>query len=1601
MATKQQLVSRASTIARERLDSVEADMFHQFLQQVIHVHFDATQLSWSAEENFASLYGLFQQSIVRKGKTPVIKVFNPQLKTDSWSNPHTVIYICQLDMPFLVDSVRIALDRMDINTHLFQSNQVWLQRDHKGTINSIDSVESEQSSRETFIFILIGHHSGTRQLNTIKSELKRSLRDLVNVFSDFKPMLKRINDNIDALSNNPNVDPEEVKFLHWLRSDNFTFLGMADYRLRTSTEGTLIEEDESLRLGLMRKRASRPPVLLSDLPDRNQKLNASQRALIFTRSSYHSTVHRDVLSDYVIINKYDGDKLLGETRILGLYRALLHHHDVYQVPLVRKKANWLMRRSQLERDGHGGKIFNFILQGHLREELIQSTPEELLATLLEVWKIYEHKAVKLFIRRDSTSRFISCIIYLPRNAVSTGTRRRIEQLLEATFNSEIKESSLNFLIESALARIYLVFRASEPVQLDLSALETQIQQITRDWDEAFIEAGLARWGEEQNAALMSKYQYAFPKAYQSRFSPSTGIDDLDTLNGLDQHNNIAVSLIGDTKSDDQALKLKLYYLGALLELSDIVPILENMGFRVVGNHHYNIAVTNSEPAWIHEITLNYASGFSLQKEVDQVQLLFQEAFLAIWQGEAENDYFNRLILGADLNWRLVTLFRTYARYLKQLGTLFSDHYIASVLCRHVSITVSLAELVDLLFNPQKPSTKALETARQELIEQIDTNIQKVININEDQVLSDYLNLILATLRTNFFQTDTHGNYKSNIALKLKTSRLNFAPQPRPEFEIYVYSPRMEAVHLRAGKIARGGIRWSDRDQDFRSEILGLMKAQQVKNSVIVPAGAKGGFIVKRSTAAGSNESLMEEGIQCYRLFINELLALTDNLSGNRSIKPTEVVCRDESDSYLVVAADKGTATFSDTANEISHRSKFWLEDAFASGGSYGYDHKAIGITAQGAWVAVQRHFRELGINVQKEPFTVLGIGDMGGDVFGNGMLRSESIRLVAAFNHKHIFIDPNPDLKDSWKERQRLFEKTYGWNEYDKSLISTGGGVFSRQSKLIRLSQQIRELLDISTTFIKPHQLIKAILKAKVDLLWNGGIGTYVKATAERHVDVSDKANDSLRISASELRCKVIGEGGNLGLTQLARQEYASMGRLCNTDFIDNVAGVDCSDHEVNIKILLNELVNSGELDLQARNQLLNKMTEEVKQLVLQNSYRQTLSISLSHHRRVEGHSDYMRVLTYLQEQGNKGMLASFMPDDTAIKEIEGDPEKWTKPQLAVMVSCVKVVLKQEILQTTIAEDPVVAQQLLTAFPVALIDKYGHFIDQHPLRNEIITNQLTNDIVNRMGFSFCQRHTYSVGSDISQIAKTYVTVMELFSIDSLWQAIEALDYKIGTDIQYQLFHQVIRLCRRAMRWFLRNEPDLKPNEAVARLGTSFKQITAMIVELLPKSMLYSWNEQKLFWENHKIPEEIATRVAAFNPFFMLPGLVTAALKINCPVAELVQFSFRLSDSLSLNRIMDHLISWQLQNNWHDLARETYVDNLEGLQRQLTIRLYKNYANFSGDAISAWMTAEDKKIKRLQSSIASTLEATPQSDLSMITVVFGELRDLINLSLHLD
>ncbi len=1544
---------------------------------------------------------------------PLVEVFNPSIEENGWLSPNTIVTVMVRDMPFLVDSIRLELNRRAIYIHHIHSSVVTVARDKEHRLVELipRSEESPDSQHEAIIQLAISRHSSADERESIVESLRDVLEDVALVVTGFLPMCERMRSALQELETHCPKDcddddiSESCDFIHWLLDNHFTFLGVSAYRVEANADGNRsLVEDADARLGLMCKRDG-PSVMFPfhEMKPSAERALLSSEALVFSKSSVRSRVHRSVYPDYVTVKRFnEAGQAIGEVRFLGLYTSGVYSVSPYRIPIIRKKVERVMASSGFRADGHDAKDLQHVLDVFPRDELIQSDENELRRTAMGIMRIQERRKVSLFVRRDIYGRFVSCLLFVPRDLFDSTVRKKVNQILADAFEAQESEYTVR-LSESVLAQMLFTLRvdpATSP-ECDLRALEEKIVDVTRTWQHQFLDALIDGFGEEQGTSISREFEGAFPASYESQVDPRAAVNDIRTIHELSADADIEINLYKPIGSRPNSLRLRLFQLETRLVLSDVMPMLEHMGLRVMSEHPYEIQYSSGKTVWIYDFRLEFEDAESL--DIERVRQAFSEAFKQIWHGKSESDAFNHLILAASLNCREVGILRSYARYMRQLNFQFSQTYIAHTLSRHIEISQGIVGLFVTRFDPALAAAVVAQGPTEEEREkEIISALEKVPSLDEDLIIRKYLSLIKGTVRTNYFQTNDESEPHTYLSFKFTPEAIPDMPLPRPEYEIFVYSARVEGVHLRGGAVARGGLRWSDRKQDYRTEVLGLMKAQQVKNAVIVPVGAKGGFVAKNLPVSGTRDEIQQEGVACYQTFIQGLLEITDNRVDGKIIPPTNVVRKDGDDAYFVVAADKGTASFSDVANEISIAKKFWLGDAFASGGSVGYDHKKMGITARGAWVSVSQHFTERGIDIQEQDFTVVGIGDMSGDVFGNGMLLSTHTKLVAAFNHLSILIDPDPDPSVSFKERQRLFDTPRSsWTDYNSDLISKGGGVFSRSAKSIPISPEMKKCFAIQDGALTPDELIRCLLMAPVDLLWNGGIGTYVKSCEQTHADVGDKANDAVRVNGRDLRCNVVGEGGNLGLTQLGRVEYALTGGAINTDFIDNVGGVDCSDHEVNIKILLNQAVIDETITEKNRRTLLKSMTGSVTDLVLGNSYHQGQAISLAEQQALLRMGEYRRFIRALENSGTLDRKLEFIPDDEALVERFAQGKGLVRPELSVLISYSKVFLKQELVKTDISEDPYLSRAIESAFPSLLLDRFRDQVYAHRLKTEIIANELANDLVNHVGFTFVHRLMESTGTTVSEVVRAYVTTRDIFELSDTWKRIEQLDAKVEVTCKLKLMLRLMKLLRRSSRWCLRNRRcDFDAGDQVKQFQEPVGLILRRLPDVLSGVVKDDWKTAYVEMLADGLPEDLARELAGLPHFHSCLGIVEAGHVTGASVERVMETFFAIGESLQLHWFVKLVSGMTVESYWQALARQSALEDLDWQQRAITVSVLESMAEDEEvqTGVERWMASYGTLIARWQAMLTE-LQGGGSSDFSVISVALRELLDLAQSSSH--
>jgi len=1594
---KQALLEQVLRIADQRLASAAAKEARAFITH----YYDQVDPEDMANRDPEDLYGaaLAHLAFARRFSTgtPKLRVYNPRTEEHGWSSSHTVIEIVNDDMPFLVDSVTMEVNRQGYTLHLFNHPLYVTQRDAEGQLQSFGP--GGEGKPESLIHVEVDRETDAAKLRALGDGILHVLADVRAAYEDWDSMRARMDAIVKELEKPPgflkNEEAEEIRaFLAWAVDHHFTFLGYRDYELSTVNGEDQLKIVPRSGLGVLREpKLGGVSASFNELPKELRQLAREPRLLVLTKANARATVHRPGYLDYIGVKKFDANgQVVGERRFVGLYTSSAYHADPRQVPLLRRKVARVVERSGYRQYSHAYKNLLSILQDYPRDELFQIDEDTLLDTALGILRLGDRRKTRVFVRRDVYGRFYSCLVYIPRENFNTDVRMKVQEILRRHLNGTSVEFTVQ-LSETVLMRMHLLVRASpkEAPDYDIHAIEADIAQSIRRWDDDLKGALVEALGEERATVALRRYGGAFPVAYRDTVSPRAAVRDLAVMEKLDAANTFSVSLYRPVESDERTVRLRVFRLGAPVPLSQSLPVLENMGLEVLDEVSYEIERGEGESVFIHDFGMKSARAIP---DVEGVKAITEEALAKVARKEIENDGFNRLTPLAVLPADDVMVLRAYAKYLKQAGFTYSQSYIEQTLAAHPGITSKLVSFFHARFDPKRGDKR--DEVQQKLNDEIREALNAVTVADEDRILRRFLYLMRATQRTNHWVRGGDGARKPYLSLKFSSKEVPELPEPRPLFEIFVYSTRFEAIHLRFGKVARGGLRWSDRPEDFRTEVLGLVKAQQVKNVVIVPVGSKGGFVLKAAPPMSDRDAYLKEGIACYKNFLSGLLDVTDNLVQGKVVPPKDVMRHDPDDPYLVVAADKGTATFSDYANGVSEEYGFWLGDAFASGGSVGYDHKKMGITAKGAWESVKRHFREMGIDTQTQDFTVAGIGDMSGDVFGNGMLLSRHIKLVVAFDHRHIFLDPSPDIEKSFVERERMFAlPRSSWDDYDKKLISKGGGVFPRSAKSIPVSPEAAAVLGIAAGDFTPPDLLKLILKAPVDLLYNGGIGTYVKSQRQSNAEVGDRANDAIRVNGADLRCKVVGEGGNLGFTQLGRIEFAERGGRVFTDAIDNSAGVDCSDHEVNIKILTGIVMQDGEMTLKQRNKLLAEMTDDVGRLVLEDNYFQTQSLSVGGVRGeklLDSQAEFIRVL---EKAGRLNRAVEFLPSDDEIAERRAAKQGLTGPERAVLLAYSKMSLFDDLLVGTLVDDEYVARALVGYFPPMLQKKYADLMPRHPLKREIIATVVTNTMINRTGSVFVHRMIQETGASAEEVTRAYVLVRDIFGLDALWSSIDALDNKVPAQLQYEMLVEVGRLVVRGALWFLRRRREKMPIASVLEIfRPALEKLRGQVPKILSEGDRAAWEATVTKFTAEGVPREVAERVASLGALYAVLDVTEVAVDQKKTVESAASLYFALVGELELRWFADRITQLPTDTNWQALARNALRDDLASQQRALTSTVAKlSESPDPATMLAAWRERYAPAIARLKSMIEEMKRQQGTLDLAVLSVLLRELRSL--------
>ncbi|MFJ1460607.1 NAD-glutamate dehydrogenase [Nocardia sp. N2S4-5] len=1555
-----------------------------------------------------------------------VRVYHP----DDGSGLGAAVQMVTDDMPLLVESVTSYLSRQAVSISEVIHPIIEVVRDAEGALESAVPHEVDGNGttgrRESWMHVQLHPSTSPELLAELETGIADVLTDVRQVIGDTETMRTvqdRLADELEAAAGrgNPPFSPTDLidcaNLLRWLADGHFTVLGYARYQRPATGDPQakpVVVADSSL--GVLRPDVGtdfRVPVDSGERP-----------LLMLTQGLVPATVHRSVYPYFVGVAEFDSTGVVtGEHLFIGVFTVAAMHENVLDIPVVERRVRSVIEQSGFDLDSFSGQAMLEVIQSFPRTELFSADVETMRHTAGAVLNVGMRRQVRLFLRSDSYGRFVACMVYLPRDRYTTRVRLEIQDILVRELGGVSIDYSAR-VSESELASVYFTVRLPEPgTPVDVSEanrlrIQSLLAEASRTWDDHLRDEVAA--STVLDPAVVQRYTAALPDAYKEDFSAGRALADIVRLERLgagriDQH------LYRRPGAEPGSWRFTLY-VGGGISLSQVLPLLQSLGVEVVDERPYKIQFEDGRETWIYDfglqarpdmlrMALDRDMDAELVEKTDRLEALgmrerglrerFTQAFDALWYGRAEADGLNELVLRAGLSWRTVSILRAYSKYLQQADFPYSQANIARVLLASPDAARLFVDLFAALFDPDS----AAPDRAAELEAAVAERINEVVSLDADRILRAILSLVRATLRTNYYRTDEQGAPREYLSIKVEPGEIAELPRPKPQFEIFVYSPRVEGVHLRFGPVARGGLRWSDRLEDFRTEILGLVKAQAVKNAVIVPVGAKGGFVVKHppaptGDATADRQALQAEGVACYRTFISGLLDVTDNVdhATGEVIPPTRVVRRDGDDTYLVVAADKGTAAFSDIANDVAKGYGFWLGDAFASGGSVGYDHKAMGITAKGAWESVKRHFAEMDVDTQSQEFTVVGVGDMSGDVFGNGMLLSEHIRLVAAFDHRHIFLDPDPDAARSFAERRRLFGlPRSSWRDYDGSVISEGGGVYDRTVKSVAISPQVRRALGLPDGIVSlsPPELIRAILLAPVQLLWNGGIGTYIKASTESHADVGDKSNDSVRVDANRLRVQVIGEGGNLGLTALGRIEFCRNGGKCNTDALDNSAGVDCSDHEVNIKVLIDGVVSAGELPAAERGPLLASMTDEVSAMVLQDNVSQNILMGMSRTEAPRMLNVQKRLIEDLESRRGLDRELEALPSDAEIKRRSEAGDGLTSPELANLMAHAKLSLKSDLLESDLPDSAYFSARLPQYFPAPLRERFGAAIKRHRLRREIVTTMVINEMVDLGGITYAHRLNEEIGASATDAVRAFAAATQIFDLQSIWTRIRAAD--VATAVQDDLELETKRTLDRASRWLLSNRPQpIAVGAEIHRYSGAVRELAPKVPGWLRGHHIDTLEAQSAKLVGRGVPEQLATEVFGLLNLFPLLDVIDIADITDRGGEEVGALYYALNEHLKIDWLLQAVSHLERGDRWHALARLALRDDMYGSLRSLTLDVLSggDPEETAEEKIAYWESKNQSRLGRARAALAELFESGTH-DLATLSVAARQVRSMVS------
>lgn len=1583
------------------------EIFEIFIRELYHnvALYDLVEESLDSWIEKATEAWLFFQE--RPLGTPKLRVYNQKFFKNDAACHRTVIEIVNDDMPFLVDSLSGILNSMGLFANLIIHPVVRVSRNEKGELLSLCRSQDYtcEGVFESFIRCEINESSKPERLAFIQEEILKVLNDIRVAVTDWTAMRYKLHEALASLyscplkKKNPLVLIETEAFLVWLEENHFTFLGYCSYEFIPQTATTRTAKAHS-GLGILRSpQRQELQILFEGVPQtpHNRRFLLEPDPLIITKTTQKSTVHRIDFMDCIGVKKFNEEgKVIGVNQFLGLFTSSAANQSARQIPLLRYKIQQVLDKTGLAPQWHDGKTLINILETLPREELLQSSIEELYELSFSVLDLQDRQRLSLFVRPDQFGRYLSCFIYVPRDRYDGELRIKIGEFLAKNLEGRVSSWTV-YLGDLAFARVHYTVTLFDHQKLpsyDVVSLEKQLCKLSLTWGDC-LKSGLeGRYTEETSEILLQGYLEAFSRGYQEHFTAQEAVDDIQEIEKVFQQQKINLRIVSPLQQGPEgkmSFRIKLYNPFNTIPLSDIIPVFEQMGLKIHTEIPFKIMPKpQTNPFWIHsfEVLPKESMVFELNEDLHE---RFVTTFLKVWSKAIENDGFNHLVLQAGLNWRECTVFRAYAKYLKQLQVPFSQSYMERVLGLHPLLIQGFMKLFHLQFSPEGPRDR--EQACADHLISLEKLLESVSHSDEDRILRRFLNLITSTLRTNFYQHTEAGEPKPYLSLKFDCHAIDELMPPKPLYEIFVVAPQFEGTHLRGGKVARGGIRWSDRQEDYRTELRDLWKTQTVKNAVIVPVGSKGAYIIKK-TNLPTREQVLQEGAACYQLFMRGLLDLTDNWVAGQVVPPPQVIRRDGDDPYLVVAADKGTATFSDRANAIAQEYRFWLGDAFASGGSSGYDHKKMGITARGAWKSVQHHFQELSLDVSKDPFTVIGVGDMAGDVFGNGMLLSKSIKLIGAFNHQHIFIDPTPDPAISYEERQRLFNLPGStWKDYTPALLSPGGGVFERALKRIVLSPEIKLLLETEVDHLTPSEVIQRLLKAPIDLLWFGGIGTFVKASTESHLEVGDRVNDGVRVNGRELRARVIAEGANLGFTQKGRIEFAFTGGRLNTDALDNSAGVDCSDHEVNIKILFQSLLQQNILTLTQRNTLLETMTDDVAHLVLLNNHWQNKAVSLAYAHAPFLLEEHRRLMQDLENKGKLDRALEVLPDEAEFSRRQSIKAGLTRPELCVLLAYGKIHLYQELLLSTLPDDPALSSFLMHYFPELLSQRFPEAILTHALRREIIATTITNLIVDRLGPSLVNDISQSTGRSLPHVVKSLLVVREVISLGFLEVSID--DLSVSSQTSREILWNVNRAVKSLIIWFLRQEEmDKDIQTLIDQYKTGFEALSQCLNANLPPSYLQKLEEKGLLSPlGEGISAPLARHILFLEPLSFGGDIIQLSFKSEKPIEEIARLYYQVGESFGIRWAWEMAYTFSTDNYWHRMAFRAIREEILGVQRSLTqeIMAFSEKDDLM-HAFDAWCQTHETALLAYR-RVLQEIQSAASFDLASFTILVQELRYL--------